>query len=70
MNTCVTMHNMIIDDDRGKNVNHTHYELMGVPVQVSWSAHRVTHFIASYYSIRSNKTHDGLQKDLLEEWWK
>jgi hypothetical protein len=31
MNACVIMHNMIIEDDRGKNEDHTHYELMGFP---------------------------------------
>jgi hypothetical protein len=54
---------MIIEDD-------THYELMGVSMQVRRSAHRVAQFIASYHSIRSNETHDELQKDLMEEWWK
>jgi hypothetical protein len=55
---------MIVEDDRGKNIDHTHYELMGVPVQVRRSTHR----IASYHAIRSNDTHDELQKDLMEEW--
>jgi hypothetical protein len=67
MNACVIMHNMIIEDDREKDEDHIHYELMGVPVQVKRSAHRVTCFIASYHSIRSNDTHDELQKDLMEE---
>jgi hypothetical protein len=60
MNACIIMQNVIIEDDHGKNVDHTHYELMGVPVQVSRFTHRVTHFIASYHSIRSNDTHDEL----------
>jgi hypothetical protein len=60
---------MIIEDDRGKNIDHTHYELMGVPVQVRRSTHRIAWFIASYHAIRSNDTHDELQKDLMEEWW-
>jgi hypothetical protein len=38
---------MIIEDDHGKNVDHTHYKLMGVPIQVRRSAHKVAHFIAS-----------------------
>jgi hypothetical protein len=61
---------MVIKDDHGKNMDHTHYELMGVLVQVTRSANRVAHFIASYHSIHSNKTHDKLQKDLIEKWWK
>ena len=68
MNACVIMHNMIIEDDRGKDIDHAHhYELMGVPVQVSRSQHRVARFIASYHSIRCNETHDELQQDLIEE---
>jgi hypothetical protein len=70
MTTYVIMHNMIIEDDRAKNVDHTHYELMGVLVQVARSAHRVARLIASYHCIRFNETHDELQKDLMEEWWK
>jgi hypothetical protein len=62
MNACVIMHNIIIEDDHGKDEDHTHYELMGVPVQVRRSAHRVVRFIASYHSIRSNDTHGDLQK--------
>jgi hypothetical protein len=59
---------MIIEDDHGKNIDHTHYELMGVSVQVRRSAHRIARFIASYHDIRSNDIHDELQKDLIEEW--
>jgi hypothetical protein len=59
---------MIIEDDREKNVDHTHYKLMGVPVQVRWSAHRIARFIVSYHAIRSNDTHDELKKDLIGEW--
>jgi hypothetical protein len=35
-----------IEDDRGKNVDHTHYELMGVPMQVRRSTYRIARFIA------------------------
>jgi hypothetical protein len=62
MTAYVIMHNMIIEDDRGKNMDHIHYELMGVPVQVRRSAHRVARFVASYHSICSSETHDELQK--------
>jgi hypothetical protein len=64
------MHNMIIENDREKNKDHTDHELMGVPVQVRRTAHRVARFIASYHYIRSNDTHNELQKDLMEEWRK
>jgi hypothetical protein len=67
MNACVIMHNIIIEDDCGKDKDHTHYELMGVHVQVRRSAHRMARFIVSYHSIRSNDTHGELQKDLIEK---
>jgi hypothetical protein len=71
MNACVIMHNMIIEDDRGKDVEQTaNYDLMGVPVQVQRSQHRIARFMASYHAIRSNDAHDELQNDLMEEWWK
>ena len=70
MTACVIMHNMIIEDDRGKDVDHDHYELMGIPVQVRRTPERVASFIASYHTIRSNNAHDELQLDLMEEWWK
>jgi hypothetical protein len=70
MTACVIMHNMIIDDDGGKDEDHAHYELMGVPIQVKGTTHRMACFIVSYHSIRSNDTHDELRKDLMEEWWK
>jgi hypothetical protein len=62
------MHNMIIEDDRGKDEDHTHYELMGLPMQVRRSAHRMARFIVLYHSIHSNNTQDELQKDLTKEW--
>jgi hypothetical protein len=51
----------------GKNVDHTHYQLMGIHVQVRRFAHRVARFFASYHSIHFNEIHDELQKDLMEE---
>ena len=32
MNACVIMHNMIIENERGQDLDYTHYELMGVSV--------------------------------------
>jgi hypothetical protein len=60
---------MIIEDYRGKNINHIHYELIGVPMQVRRSAYRIARFIASYHASRFNDIHDELQKDLMEKWW-
>jgi hypothetical protein len=44
--------------------------LMGVPLQVQRTQHRIAQFMASYHAIQSNDTHDKLQNDLIEEWWK
>jgi hypothetical protein len=71
INACIIMHNMIIEDNRGKDIEQiNHYDLMGVPVQVQRTQHRIAWFMASYHAIRSNDTHDELQNDLIEEWWK
>ena len=63
------MHNMIIENERGQDVDYSQYELLGYPVRVRRRAERVTRFIASYHAIRRAETHDDLQKDLIEEWW-
>ena len=69
MTACVIMHNMIIENERGQDLDYTHYELMGHPVRVRRRAERVARFVASYHAIRRNETHNELQKDLIEEWW-
>ena len=70
MNACVIMHNMIIEDERGQDLDYSFYDLMGQPVQVRRRAERVTRFIASYHSIRQAEVHDELQEDVMEEWWR
>jgi hypothetical protein len=60
INACIIMHTMIIEDDRGKDIDHTHYDLMRVSVQVRRSQYRMAHF----------DTHDELKKYLMEEWSK
>ena len=69
MTICVIMHNMIIENEHGQDLDYTHYELMGHLVQVRRKAERVARFVASYHAIRRNERHDDLQKDLIEEWW-
>ena len=69
MHACVIMHNMIIENERGQDVDYSHYELLGHPVRVRRRAERVSSFVASYHAIRRTKAHDDLQKDLIKEWW-
>ena len=69
MHACVIMHNMIIENQRGQNVDYSHYELLGHPVRVRLRPERVARFVASYHAILRPEMHDDLQKDLIEEWW-
>ena len=55
MTACVIMHNMIIENERGQELDYTHYELMGHPVQVRRRAERIARFVASYHAIRHNE---------------
>ena len=52
MHACVIMHNMIIKNERGQNVDYSHYELLRHPVRVRRRAARVARFVASYHAIR------------------
>ena len=69
MNACVIMHNMIIENERGQDLDYSHYELIGCPVRVRRREERIARFLTSYHSIRETDMHDELQKDLIEEWW-
>ena len=55
------MHNMIIENEHGQDIDYSQYELLGYPVRVRRRAERVACFVASYQY--------DLQKDLIEEWW-
>ena len=69
MNAYVIMHNMVIENECGQNLDCSQYELLGRPVRVRKRAARVASFIASYHAIRRVEMHDDLKKDLIEEWW-
>ncbi|EMS50874.1 putative DNA-directed RNA polymerase I subunit RPA2 [Triticum urartu] len=69
MHACVIMHNMIIENEHGQDVDYSQYELLGYPVRVRRRAEMVARFVASYHAIRRPTTHIDLQKDLTDEWW-
>ena len=69
MHACVIMHNMIIENERGQDVDYSQYELLGHPVRPGRRAERMAHFVASYHAIRLPTAHDDVQKDLIDEWW-
>ena len=52
MHACVIMHNMIIENERGQDLDYSQYELLGHPVRVRRRAERVARFVASYHAIR------------------
>jgi hypothetical protein len=61
MNACLIMYNKIIEDERGKDLYYTFYELIGCPMRVQRRKYRLAHFIHSYQTIRDNEVHDDLQ---------
>ena len=69
MHACVIMHNMIIGNEHGQDLEYSQYELMGHLVRVRLRTVGMTRFVASYHAIRRPATHNELQNDLSEEWW-
>ena len=68
MTACVIMHNMIIENERGKDLDYNFYHLMGIhPMR---KEERIRRFMKVYSEIRDIDVHDQLQKDLMEEHWK
>ena len=63
MHASVIMHNMIIENERGQDVDYSHYELFGHPVRVRRRTVRMARSVASYHAIRRAEMHDDLQKD-------
>nr|XP_020187407.1 putative nuclease HARBI1 [Aegilops tauschii subsp. strangulata] len=70
MTACVIMHNMIIENERGKDLDYNFYHLMGIPVNSMRKEQRIRRFMKVYSEIRDSDVHDQLQKDLMEEHWK
>ena len=60
MTACVIMHNMIIENDRGKYLQYGNYELMGQLVRPRCQQDRLQAFIETYHKIRNVDTHDDL----------
>jgi hypothetical protein len=57
MMTCITMHNMIIEDERDEEPDFI-YDDMGEKVTVSHAyAPELDAFIANYQKIKNNETH-------------
>jgi hypothetical protein len=63
---CVIMHNMIIKNERGQDMDGHHYELMGHPVRVRRQRDRIARFIECYHTFSDEYTHENLHNDLME----
>ncbi|XP_073367922.1 uncharacterized protein [Aegilops tauschii subsp. strangulata] len=70
MTACVIMHNMIIENERGQNLDYTFYHLMGIRVMPMTKEERIKGFMNVYNEIRDSDAHDQRKKDLMEEHWK
>lgn len=68
MTACVMMHNMIIENEHGQDLDYTFYDLMGIRVMPMRKEDRIRHFMKVYHEIRDADTHNDLQKDLMEEY--
>ena len=64
MHACVIMHNMIIENERGQDLDYSQYELLGYPVRVRRRAERVARFIVSYHAIRRPATQMNFRNQL------
>ncbi|XP_073351839.1 uncharacterized protein [Aegilops tauschii subsp. strangulata] len=70
MTACVIMHNMIIENEHEQDLDYTFYDLMCICVRSIRREDRIRRFMEVYHDIRETDTHNDLQKDAMEEWWK
>ena len=69
MTACVIVHNMIIENEHGQNLDYTFYDLMGQPFQPRRIVDCISRFLKVHHEVRDVDIHDDLQKDLMEKWW-
>lgn len=69
MTVCIILHNMIIEDERGKNLPFV-YDSNGPPVQPYTRTTREQHeFIAAHHRLRDRDTFNSLMRDHIEHVW-
>jgi hypothetical protein len=70
MNAYVIMHNMIIKNEHGQELDYSFYELMGKPVRVERRKDMIAKFLESSHSIcdYAKKKCSNFQKDLMDKW--
>ena len=65
MTCCVILHNMILEDERGMNLEFF-YDNVGSRVKPARVPNRIRAFLHTYKEIENANTHCQLQKDLVE----
>jgi len=68
MTCCVILHNMIIEDERGLNLDLP-YDNVGSRVKPDRNPDCVEAFLQTYREIENEDTHKKLQLDLVEHTW-
>ena len=63
------MHNIIIENESGKDFDYTFYETIGQPVQPRRREDQIRRFLEVYHGIPDSDRHVDLQKYLIEELW-
>ncbi|TVU15027.1 hypothetical protein EJB05_38527, partial [Eragrostis curvula] len=69
MTACVIMHNMILEDEHGEDVDFV-YEKVGKMVRPRKDKDRIERFVRVYQEIQDRESHEQLRDDLVEELWK
>ena len=68
MTACVISHNIIIEDERGLNLEFF-YDNVGSRVKPQRNPDRIQAFLETYRQIEDRATHIQLHKDLVEQQW-
>jgi hypothetical protein len=69
MNAYVIMHNMIIKNEHGQELDYSFYELMGKPVRVERRKDMIAKFLKFLILFVIMKC-SNFQKELMDKWWK
>ena len=65
MTCCVILHNIILEDERGLNLEFF-YDNVGSRAKPARDPNRIRAFLQTYEEIENADTHFQLQKDLIE----
>ena len=70
MTACITIHNMIVEDEREAGLYDYRYDAMGTRVHMSHEeTSDLNQFIQNHHAIRNRQGHRELQADLVDHYW-